>query len=122
MTLKSKLKENSAVLLFSAFYVIVGIAFLFIFVTYNLQLLHLGIIGVLSLIAAYGVFRMEKWVVWLVVALFLLGTTFGAISLINSIVLQTFQGALLFHVALIAYLIMTVVALIYVVAKRKDFE
>jgi len=123
MPLKSRLKvENPAVLLFSAFYVIVGIIFLFIFVIYNLRLLHLGIIGALSLMAAYGVFRMEKWAVWLVVALFLLGTTFGAITLIDSIVLQTLQGALLFHVALIAYLIMTVVALIYVAAKRKDFE
>jgi len=123
MPLKSRLKaENPAVLLFSAFYVIVGIVFLFIFVIYNLRLLHLGIIGVLSLMAAYGVFRMEKWAVWLVVGLFLLGTTFGAITLIDSIVLQTLQGALLFHVALIAYLIMMVVALIYVAAKRKDFE
>lgn len=123
MTLKSRLKvENPAVLLFSAFYVIVGIVFLFIFAIYNLRLLHLGIIGVLSLIAAYGVFRMEKWAVWLVAALFLLGTTFGTITLYDSIVLQTFEGALLFHVALIAYLILTVVALIYVAAKRKDFE
>jgi len=123
MPLKSRLKvENPAVLLFSAFYVIVGIVFLFIFVIYNLRLLHLGIIGVLSLMAAYGVFRMEKWAVWLVAALFLLGTTFGTITLYDSIVLQTFEGALLFHVALIAYLILTVVALIYVAAKRKDFE
>jgi len=123
MPLKSRLKvENPAVLLFSAFYVIVGIVFLFIFVIYNLRLLHLGIIGVLSLMAAYGVFRMEKWAVWLVAALFLLGTTFGTITLYDSIVLQTFEGALLFHVALIAYLISTVVALIYVAAKRKDFE
>mgnify|MGYP001057386710 CR=1 FL=1 len=123
MPLKSRLKvENPAVLLFSAFYVIVGIVFLFIFAIYNLRLLHLGIIGVLSLIAAYGVFRMEKWAVWLVAALFLLGTTFGTITLYDSIVLQTFEGGLLFHVALIAYLILTVVALIYVAAKRKDFE
>jgi hypothetical protein len=123
MTLKSRLKvENPAVLLFSAFYVVVGIVFLFIFAIYDLRLLHLGIIGVLSLITAYGVFRMEKWAVWLVAALFLLGITFGTITLYDSIVLQTFGGALLFHVAMIAYLILTVVALIYVAAKRKDFE
>jgi hypothetical protein len=123
MTLKSRLKvENPAVLLFSAFYVIVGIVFLFIFAIYDLRLLNLGIIGVLSLITAYGVFRMEKWAVWLVAALFFLGITFGTITLYDSIVLQTFEGALLFHVALIAYLILTVVALIYAAAKRKDFK
>jgi len=121
--LKFKLKvENPIVLLFSIFYAIVGIAFLFIFVFYSFQLLHLGIIGVLSLITAYGVFRMEKWAVWLVVTLFFLGTTFGAITLYDSIVLQTFEGALLFHLTLIVYLIMTVVAFIYVAAKRKNFE
>jgi len=123
MPLKSKLKiENPAVLLFSIFYAIVGIAFLFVFVIYNLQFPHLGIIGVLSLIAAYGVFRMEKWAVWLVIALFFLGTTAGAIILANSIVNQTFGGALLFHAALIAYLIMTIVTFMYVAAKRKNFE
>jgi hypothetical protein len=123
MTLKSRLKvENPAVLLLSAFYVIVGIVFLFIFAIYDLRLVHLGIIGVLSLITAYGVFRMEKWAVWLVAALFLLGITFGTITLYDSIVLQSFGGALLFHVALIAYLILTVVALIYAAAKRKNFK
>jgi len=123
MPLKSKLKiENPAVLLFSIFYAVVGIVFLFVFVIYNLQFPHLGIIGVLSLIAAYGVFRMEKWAVWLVIALFFLGTTFGAITLYDSIVLQTFEGALLLHAALIAYLIMTIVTFMYVAAKRKNFE
>jgi len=123
MTLKSKLKvKNPAVLLFSLFYAIVGIVFLSIFVIYNLQLLHLGIIGVLSLITAYAVFRMNKWAVWLVVVLFFLGTTFGAITLYNSIFLQTFERAMLFHVALIAYMIIMLVAFIYVAAKRKDFE
>jgi len=68
------------------------------------------------------VFRMEKWAVWLVIALFFLGTTFGAITLYDSIALQTFEGALLFHLTLIVYLIMTIVAFIYVTAKRKNFE
>ena len=123
MKLKSKLKvENPAVLLFSIFYVIVGIAFLSAFVIYNLQLLNLGIIGVLSIITAYNVFRMKKWAIWLAVALFLMGTTFGTITLYNSIVLQTFQEALLLHVALIAYMILTLIAVIYVAAKRKNFE
>jgi hypothetical protein len=123
MKLKPKLKiENPAVLLFSIFYAVAGIALLFVFIIYNLWPPHLGVIGVLSLIAAYGVFRMEKWAVWLVIALFFLGTTFGAITLYDSIILQTFEEALLFNAALIAYLIMTIVASIYVAAKRKNFE
>jgi hypothetical protein len=123
MKSKSKLKvENPAVLLFSLFYVIAGIAFLSIFVVYGFEPPHVGPIGVLSLITAYYVFRMKRWAVWLAVALFLLGTTFGAVTLANSIVNQTFGGALLFHMALIAYLILTLIAFIYVAAKRKNFE
>jgi hypothetical protein len=123
MKLKLKLKvENPIMLLFTILYAIIGIIFLSIFVTYNLQLLHLGIIGVLSLITAYNVFKMKKWAVWLAFALFLLGTTAGAITLANSIVNQTFGGALLFHMALIAYLILTLIAFIYIAAKRENFE
>jgi len=124
MTLKSKLKIESPVLLiFSVFYIIVGAAEVFILVVSNLTAPpHVGVLGLLSLITAYGLFRMRKWSVLLVTALFFLGITFGATTLYDSILLQTFEGALLFHVALIAYLVMTVIAFIYVVAKRKNFQ
>jgi len=124
MTLKSKLKvENSAVLLFSIFYAVAGAANIYILVVTNFTAPpHLGVLGLLSLIAAYGLFRTRRWSVLLVTALFFLGITFGATTLYDSIVLQTFEGALLFRVALITYMIMTVVAFIYVAAKRKEFE
>lgn len=122
MTLKSKLKvENPVVLLLSIFYAVVGIVFLSIFVIYNLLLLHLGIIGVLSLITAYGVFRMEKWAVWLVVALFLLGNTVGITTLTLTSGWPADFGLLL-QLPLIIYLIITWVISIYVVAKREEFE
>ncbi|KPV62237.1 MAG: hypothetical protein AOA66_1399 [Candidatus Bathyarchaeota archaeon BA2] len=124
MTLKSKLKvENPAVLLFSIFYAVAGASKIFLLVVTNFTAPpHLGVLGLLSLITAYGLFKMRRWSVMLVTAIFFLGITFGATTLYNSIVLQTFEGALLFHVTLIAYIIMTVVAFIYVAAKRKDFE
>jgi uncharacterized membrane protein (DUF2068 family) len=122
MTLKSKLKiENPITLLLSLFYIVVGIIFLSIFVVYNF-LLNLGLIGVLSLITAYGMFRMKKWAVWLAVALFFIGITFGLFTLYDSIVLQTFQSAILFQVALIAYMILTLIVSIYVAANREKFE
>jgi len=123
MTLKSKFKvENPVVFLFSVVYTIVGIVFLSIFVVYGLKPPHVGIIGVLSLITAYGVFRMEKWSVWLVIAIFFLGITFGATVLYDSVKLQKFEGALPFHIALIAYMIILLIAFIYVAAKREKFE
>ena len=124
MTLKSKLKfESLGVLVFSVFYAVAGAALVFILVVSNFTAPpHVAVLGLLSLITAYGVFRMRKWSVLLVIALFFLGITFGAISLYYSILRQTFEEALLFYVTLIAYLIMTVVAFLYVVAKREIFQ
>jgi len=123
MTLKSKLRvESLGVLVSSVFYAVAGAALVFILVVSNFTLLHVGILGPLSLITAYGVFRMKRWSVLLVIALFFLGITFGATTLYYSILRQTFEGTLLLRVALIAYLIMTVVAFLYVMAKRKNFQ
>lgn len=122
MTLKNKFKvENPVVFLFSVVYTIVGIVFLSIFVVYGLKPPHVGVIGILSLITAYGVFRMEKWAVWLVVVLFLLGNTVGIITLIFTSRWPAEFGFPL-QLPLIIYLIITEVISIYVVAKRNEFE
>lgn len=124
MTTKFKLKvKNPAVFILSVFYVVAGVAEIFLLVATNFVAPpHLGVLGLLSLITAYGLFRMKRWSILLVTALFFLGIAFGATTLYNSVVLQTFEGAPLFHTALIAYLIATAVAFIYVAAKRKNFE
>jgi len=123
MTLKSKLKiESPAVLVFSIFYVVVGVAELFVLVTSNFTVFYIGVLGLLNLFTAYGLFRKKRWSLLLVIALFFIGITFGATTLYYSIVSQTFEGALLFHVALIAYLFMTLVASVYVIAKREKFQ
>lgn len=122
--MKSKLKvESLGMFVFSVFYAVVGAALVFILVVSNFTAPpHVGVLGLLSLITAYGVFRMRKWSVLLVIALFFLGITFDATTLYYLIVWQTFEEALLFYVTLIAYLIMTVVASLYVVAKRENFQ
>lgn len=111
------------VLLFSLFFIIVGI----IEVGYwAIEIFaappHIGILGILSIITAYGFFKMKRWSVPLVIGLFFLGVTFGAVTLNTSLVLQTFGGALLFHTALIVYMIILLIAFIYTVAKREDFN
>jgi len=123
LTLKSKLKiESPAVLLFSIFYVVVGVADLFVLVTTNFTVFYIGVLGLLNLFTAYGLFRKKRWSVPLVIALFFIGVTFGATTLYYSITSQTFEGALVFHIALIAYLIMTLATSIYVIAKREKFQ
>ena len=124
MTLKSKFKvENPIVFLFSVFYIIVGAVEVSYVVVENFRAApNIGVLGLLSLITAYGLFKMRKWSVLLVIALFFLGIPFGATALSNSVILQTFGGALLLNVALIAYMIILLIAFIYVVAKREKFQ
>ena len=124
MPLKSKFKvESPVVFLFSVFYIVAGAVEIFYLVIENFAAPpHIGVLGLLSLVTAYGLFNMRKWSVLLVTALSFLGITFGATTLYNSVIWQTFEGALLFHTALIAYMTMLLIAFIYVVAKREKFE
>ena len=126
MPLKSKLKvERLGVLAASIFYVIVGGAEAIVLALSNFRLVHVGPLAVLSLITAYGLLRMKRWSVFLVTILFFPAIAFGASTFYASVMRQTFYPSvdvLLFHLALIAYLILTLIALIYVVAVRKDFK
>ena len=115
--------ENPIVLLFSIFYIVVGIAQIGYFaIESSAAPPHIPVLGVFSLITAYSIFKMKKWSVFLVVGLFFTGITFGATTLNTSIIVQTFGGALLFHLALIAYMIMLAIAVIYILAKRGNFN
>lgn len=125
--MKSKLKvEKTGVVAFSVFYAVSGGAQAFILVLSNFKLVPVGFLAVLSLVTAYGLVRMRRWSVFLAAILFFLGTTFGATVLYSSVMQQqTFYpnlGMLLFHLTIIAYLIMTTVAFIYVGANRGSFQ
>ncbi|RLI47408.1 hypothetical protein DRO69_00565 [Candidatus Bathyarchaeota archaeon] len=126
MPLKSKLKvERLGVLLVSIFYVIVGGTEAIILALSNFSLIHVAPLAALSLIAAYGLFRMKRWAVFLVAILFFPALVFGAPILYVSVMWETFYPSvdvLLFHLGLIAYLILTLIASIYVMAVRKDFK
>ena len=124
MTSKSSSKiKNPAVLLFSIFYVAVGIIEVGYFaIESSAAPLHIPVLGILSLITAYTVFTMKKWALPLVVGLFFVGITFGATTLSNSLALQTSGGAMLLHLALIAYMIILLIASVYIVARRENFS
>ena len=124
MASKSRFKiENPTVFLFSLFYIIVGIVEVVYFAIENFAAPpHIPVLGILSLITAYGLFKMKKWSVPLVIGLFFIGIVFGATTLYPSVTMQTFGGALLFHTALIAYMIILFIAFIYTIAKRENFN
>jgi len=124
MTSKTSSKiKNPAVLLFTIFYVAVGIAEVGYFaIESSAAPPHIPVLGILSIITAYTVFKMRKWALPLVVGLFFVGITFGATTLSNSLELQTFGDAVLFHLALIAYMIILLIASVYIVARREKFD
>jgi hypothetical protein len=120
---KSNKMENPAMRIIAIFYIAVGIAQVGYFaIESSVAPLHIAVLGIVSLITAYTLFTMRKWALPLVAGLFFVGITFGATTLSNSLALQTFGGAILFHLALIAYIILLVIASLYVVTKRENFN
>jgi hypothetical protein len=118
MSLKSKLKiENIGMFVAFAFYAVVGIICFAVLTIVDFRLIHIGIIGILSLITAYGLLKSRVWTVWIIVVLFFIATTFSAYMLYSA-----FEKNLLLDVSMIAYLLFTWVFTAYTAAKRKALE
>jgi len=117
MSLGSKLKiESKGMFAAFVFYAVVGIM-CFIVLATDFRLVHIGIIGIFSLITAYGLFKKRVWTIWLVAMLFFIVTTFSIFNL------YYFLGKdLILYITMIAYLILTWVFTAYTAAKRKSFE
>ncbi|MEM2935914.1 MAG: hypothetical protein QW231_01910 [Candidatus Bathyarchaeia archaeon] len=121
-----KLKiEKTWILIFSIFYAIAGGAKLYLLILSNFTLGYVGVLGTLSLTTAYGLIKKKAWAVWLVAILLFTGITFGATTLYASIRIQTFNPnleGLVFHLTLIVYIAMTIVASVYVLARREELQ
>jgi uncharacterized membrane protein (DUF2068 family) len=126
MGLKSRLKiESLPIFVFLVFYIIAGIGTIYILAVNGVAMVHTGLIAVLSLITAYGLYKMEKWSLWLVVALFFIGNAFGIITLYATITEYGFaesNDALMLNLALIGYIVMTWLATIYIGAKKDKLK
>jgi len=117
MSLKSKLKiENIGMFAAFVFYAVVGIVCFVLLPMSNIPP-HIGIIGILSLITAYGLFRKRVWTIWFVVVLFFVATTFSAYTLYCLL-----GKDLLLDISVIVYLVLTWVFTAYTATKRKTLE
>jgi len=117
MSLKSRLKiENVAMFTAFVFYAIVGVVCFAILPMADFPP-HIGIVGILSLITAYGLFAKRGWALWLVVMLFFVATTFSAVT-----IYYVFANDLLLGMSMIVYLILTWIFTAYTVTKRKTLE
>lgn len=118
MSFTSKLNvENKGMLATSIFYVIVGIAFLVLLWMTGFAP-QLGIIGVFSLITAYGLFQKRSWSIWLIVILFFVATTFSLYMLDYYLSVSDYLTSL----GVTAYLVLTWVFSAYAASKRNSLE
>jgi uncharacterized membrane protein HdeD (DUF308 family) len=117
MSIGSRLKIKSmSILVTSAFYAAAGVIFLVLLPAANSPP-HVAIIGMLSLAAAYGLFRQRVWAIWLVVILFFVVTTYSAFVIYN-----VSATDFLLTISMIAYLILTWIFTAYAAAKRRSLE
>lgn len=117
VSVASKLKiESRGMFVTSAFYAAVGVIFFVLLVMAGFPP-YLGIIGIFSLITAYGIFRKRAWTIWLVMILFFVGTTFSAVM-----IYYVLEIDYVLSIGVVTYLILTWIFTAYVVVKRKSFE
>jgi hypothetical protein len=122
LTSRFKVKRRDALLL-AIFYGIVGVLQL-ASLALDVRMMWIGILAILSIVAAYGLLRVRKWSVWLVIMLFFPQVVFGAFTLYGSVALYSFNPEvtlLLLEAALALFIVLSFVSFVYVAAKRNTF-
>jgi len=119
-----KVKRRDGLML-AAFYAAVGVAQIVVLALSNFRLVTSGALAVLSFIAAYGLFTVKKWSVWLVIGLFFPQVIFGAVALCASIVWYSIYqevSLLLLDALLVLFIVLSLVSFIYVAARKETFK
>jgi hypothetical protein len=113
VTIATRLKSFSRIELASlAFYAVSGIIFL-IFLPLTAFAPQLGLLGILSLIVAYGLFTKRGWATWLLFILLVTGLAFSLYTLYA----VGFSNALV-GVSMIVYAVLTLVSSVYILLKK----
>lgn len=119
-----KVKRRDALLL-AVFYAAVGVAQIAVLAMTNFALVTAGALAVLSFIAAYGLFTVKKWSIWLVILLFFPHLAFGASTLYASTVAYTIYSGVSFVILdalLVIFIALSFISFVYVASKRKTWE
>lgn len=115
MQLASKLKNQSTISLATiGFYAIVGIL-LIVMVPLSGFTPHVALLGITSLIAAYGLLMQRSWAKWLVAGLFFVASTFSLYTLYFALATDAITSA-----GMIAYALLTWLFTLIVIKKRSE--
>ena len=116
MQLTSNLKTQTPMSLASiAFYGVAGIILLIMLPLSGFPP-HIGLLGITSVFAAYGLLFQRRWATWLVVALFFVATVFSLYTLYFVINTDAITA-----VGMVAYAILTWVFTLIVAKKPKEY-
>jgi hypothetical protein len=113
--LASRIKNQSVISLASiAFFWVVGVILL-VLLPFSGFPPHVGLLGITSIIAAYGLLMQRKWATWLVTALFFVATVFTLYTLYYVSATDAVASA-----GMIAYAVLTWIFTIIVVRKSRQ--
>ncbi len=116
--LKSKIGDFFAYL--SAVFYLASAGFFFYSLVIDLNMIHVGLLGFLSLITAFGVFKRKSWSVWSAFLVFCAGNAFAISLLLNPLTMETLE--ILSEIGLIVYLILVWATMLYLSIKRREFH
>ena len=117
MSFASKLKTTEiSTLAPIIFFVAVGIVFLALLPFTGFPP-HIGLTGVLSLVAAYGLLKKTFWAIWLVGALFVAAMVISLYTLFS----MGFSN-LAVGLGMVAYAVLTLIVTLYLVLKNRPPE
>jgi hypothetical protein len=104
---------NKGIFATSVFYATVGIILLILLPMSGFAP-HIGLLGIISLVTAYGFFRKRIWSFWLVVILFISATTFAVFVIYDVMATELFTSLIM-----VAFLVLTWIFTGYAILKRK---
>ena len=99
-----------------------GVINLVVFVLSGASMLHMGVLGAVSLVVGVGLFTRRPWFLWLAIAFAPLTLAIGVSTLYASLGFFGFnpnQQGLLLNIGLIAYSAAALLLLFYLISKRR---
>jgi hypothetical protein len=117
MSKESRFKiESKGMFTSFLFYLIVGIVFLALLPLSNFPP-HIGIMGIFSLVTAYGLLMKRNWSIWFIIIMLLVSATFSIYM--SYIFLWTNP---LLSTIMVAYFVLSLIFTAYTVTKRNTLE
>ena len=116
---KLKLTGN---LILSSFHFITGIIMFILLIWSGGDLPHLGLLGALSIIASYGLNKMKRWVLYVLIVLLFMGVTFSLVMVYAF--MQWFGQDLtiiFIQTIIVVYMVMLIISSLDAFSKREKF-